>query len=223
MSIYNLPTDLLDEISETLKEFSKDKEYEEVFQAAMKKFRINSIEDLKNEKQKKEFFNYVDSQYKAKNESKNKESFFGNLNIDELMGLNNKQAPTYYEAMAEQEPISESMPHDKTVQPVSGSHSVASLEPNSAVGYRRNPEYPKHVSVVCDKIESNSGGYESSYRLLLQYPSGKTAFYPPVTESGMDSLDELLDTGIFGADEAVLAAMEKPVNTPQFQGQNQIE
>ena len=43
-------------------------EYEKIFQAAMKKFGISSPDELEDDK-KKEFFNYVDKNYKAKKET----------------------------------------------------------------------------------------------------------------------------------------------------------
>ena len=52
---------------------SSDKErFKKVFQAAMKKFGIKDPGDLKSDAEKKKFFNYVDSQYTAKNESTRK-------------------------------------------------------------------------------------------------------------------------------------------------------
>tara|TARA_R100000664_G_scaffold33829_1_gene52227 strand:+ start:1359 stop:1988 length:630 start_codon:yes stop_codon:yes gene_type:complete len=45
----------------------KDGEYEKFFQSAMKKFGIKSPAELDDDK-KKEFFNFVDKNYKAKNE-----------------------------------------------------------------------------------------------------------------------------------------------------------
>lgn len=44
-------------------------EYKKVFDAAMKKFKISSLADLKSDELKKKFFNYVDANYKAKDES----------------------------------------------------------------------------------------------------------------------------------------------------------
>jgi len=41
--------------------------YEKFFQSAMKKFGISSPDELEDDK-KKDFFNYVDKNYKAKNE-----------------------------------------------------------------------------------------------------------------------------------------------------------
>lgn len=46
----------------------ESKEYKAVFAAAMKKFNISSPGELKGEEEKKKFFDYVDSQYKAKGE-----------------------------------------------------------------------------------------------------------------------------------------------------------
>ena len=43
-------------------------EYEKFFNAALKKFGVKSPADLKTTEKKKEFFNYVDNNYKAKNE-----------------------------------------------------------------------------------------------------------------------------------------------------------
>ena len=48
----------------------KEGDYEEFFQAAMKKFGIKSPDELKNDEAKKKFFNYVDKNYKAKAEGK---------------------------------------------------------------------------------------------------------------------------------------------------------
>ena len=46
----------------------ESEEYKKVFAAAMKKFKINSPADLKSDEEKKKFFDYVDSKYKAKDE-----------------------------------------------------------------------------------------------------------------------------------------------------------
>lgn len=47
----------------------KQKEYQKVFKAAMKKFDVKSPADFKDDKKKKEFFNYIDKNYKADKES----------------------------------------------------------------------------------------------------------------------------------------------------------
>ena len=56
-------------ISKNGKPVNESKEaYQKLFNAAMKKFKINSIADLKSDELKKKFFNYVDANYKAKDE-----------------------------------------------------------------------------------------------------------------------------------------------------------
>ena len=56
------------EIGESEESKIKEGEYEAFFQSAMKKFGISSPDELDDEK-KKEFFNYVDKNYKADNET----------------------------------------------------------------------------------------------------------------------------------------------------------
>jgi|TARA_R100000084_G_scaffold102199_1_gene57709 hypothetical protein len=51
-----------------VKRLKEDTEYQKFFKSALKKFDISSPADLKNDKKKKEFFNYVDKNYKAKSE-----------------------------------------------------------------------------------------------------------------------------------------------------------
>ena len=46
----------------------KDGEYEKFFQGALKKFGVSSPDELGDDDKKKKFFNYVDANYKAKNE-----------------------------------------------------------------------------------------------------------------------------------------------------------
>ena len=47
----------------------KQKEYQKVFKAAMKKFGVKSPADFKDEEKKKAFFDYIDKNYKAEKES----------------------------------------------------------------------------------------------------------------------------------------------------------
>ena len=44
---------------------NEEKDYDAFFQKAMKKFGISSPADLKTDEKKKEFFNYIDKNYKA--------------------------------------------------------------------------------------------------------------------------------------------------------------
>ena len=48
----------------------KEGDYEAFFQSAMKKYGISSPDELESDEKKKEFFNYVDKNYKAKSEGK---------------------------------------------------------------------------------------------------------------------------------------------------------
>tara|TARA_R100001086_G_scaffold180910_1_gene100606 strand:+ start:1277 stop:1834 length:558 start_codon:yes stop_codon:yes gene_type:complete len=51
--------------------FKEEKhEYEKFFNAAMKKFKINSPADLKSDEEKKKFFDYIDKNYKSSAEKK---------------------------------------------------------------------------------------------------------------------------------------------------------
>ena len=47
---------------------NEEKDYDAFFQKAMKKFGISSPADLKTDEKKKEFFNYIDKNFKADNE-----------------------------------------------------------------------------------------------------------------------------------------------------------
>ena len=57
------------EVNEKTENKIEEGDYEEFFQAAMKKFGISSPDELKDDDKKKEFFNYVDANYKAKKET----------------------------------------------------------------------------------------------------------------------------------------------------------
>ena len=65
---YDIPEGYGNEDEET-KDSLEEGDYEVFFQASMKKFGISSPDELDDEK-KKEFFNYVDKNYKAKSEGK---------------------------------------------------------------------------------------------------------------------------------------------------------
>ena len=56
--------------SDETKDQIEEGDYEAFFQAAMKKFGISAPDELESDEKKKEFFNYVDKNYKAKSEGK---------------------------------------------------------------------------------------------------------------------------------------------------------
>lgn len=51
-----------------VKRLKEDTEYQKFFQSAMKKFNINSPAELKDPTKKKDFFDYIDKNYKGKSE-----------------------------------------------------------------------------------------------------------------------------------------------------------
>ena len=63
-----------EEVAEAYGEsLGEQSDYDTFFKKAMKKFGIDSPADLKSEEDKKEFFNYVDKNFKGKNEEVNEE------------------------------------------------------------------------------------------------------------------------------------------------------
>jgi|TARA_E500000318_G_scaffold107484_1_gene116850 hypothetical protein len=52
---------------------NEEKDYEAFFNKAMKKFGISSPADLKTDAKKKEFFNYIDKNFKGKEEERHEE------------------------------------------------------------------------------------------------------------------------------------------------------
>ena len=61
-------------------------EYEKFFQSALKKFKIDSPADLKTDDKKKEFFNYIDKNYKAKEEEVDLEEVNAKVIMDKDQG-----------------------------------------------------------------------------------------------------------------------------------------
>lgn len=53
-------------MSEIVRKLREETEYQQFFKATMKKFNISSPADLKDPTKKKEFFDYIDKNYKAK-------------------------------------------------------------------------------------------------------------------------------------------------------------
>jgi hypothetical protein len=69
---YDIPEGYGNE-DEEAKDQIEEGDYEDFFQSAMKKFGISSPDELDSDDKKKEFFNYVDKNYKAKSEGRVKE------------------------------------------------------------------------------------------------------------------------------------------------------
>ena len=58
------------------KRLREDDAYKKFFQSALDKFGVSSPADFDSDEKKKEFFNYVDKNYSAKNEGKLREDYF---------------------------------------------------------------------------------------------------------------------------------------------------
>jgi hypothetical protein len=56
-------------LKKVIKRLEEDTKYQEFFKAAMKKFNISSPSDFKDATKKKEFFDYIDKNYKAEDEN----------------------------------------------------------------------------------------------------------------------------------------------------------
>ena len=70
---YDIPEGAEQVDKDETKDQIKEGDYEEFFQAAMKKFGVSSPDEFKTDEEKKKFFNYVDKNYSAKAEGKIKE------------------------------------------------------------------------------------------------------------------------------------------------------
>ena len=67
---YDIPESEQPTIDKDEQDTIEEGDYEELFQSAMKKFGVSSPDELGSDEKKKEFFNYVDKNYKAKAEGK---------------------------------------------------------------------------------------------------------------------------------------------------------
>ena len=63
------------EVEETYEDEEEPADYEEFFQAALKKFGVESPDDFKTDEKKKEFFDYVDKNWKGDKEKKESVEF----------------------------------------------------------------------------------------------------------------------------------------------------
>jgi hypothetical protein len=70
---YDIPESEQPTIDKDEQDTIEEGDYEEFFQSAMKKFGVSSPDELGSDEKKKEFFNYVDKNYKAKAEGRVKE------------------------------------------------------------------------------------------------------------------------------------------------------
>ena len=108
----------------------------------------------------------------------------------------------------------------------------ASPEPNSAVGFRREEEAAKQVDVLfdADYRDIASGSSSIGYRLMIQYPSGKSEFLPP---AGLPPAKEIEDLRILCEIlpertrdlclTALAHATVRPSDLPQYSGNGENE
>ena len=86
----NQSTAMIDkEISKEMKKLNIKEgsdEYEKFFQSALKKFKVDSPADFKTDDKKKEFFNYIDKNYKAKEEEVDLEEVNAKVIMDKDTG-----------------------------------------------------------------------------------------------------------------------------------------
>jgi hypothetical protein len=64
----SLSNNTMSKTEQIVKRLKEDTAYQEFFKKAMEKFKISSPADLKDPMRKKEFFDYVDKNYKAETE-----------------------------------------------------------------------------------------------------------------------------------------------------------
>ena len=79
--IHDLPKDLVEDSRKLLQQGA---DYEEFFKKALKKFGVNSPADFKSDEEKKKFFDYVDKNFKGKNEGVSVREYFRGRQLDEL-------------------------------------------------------------------------------------------------------------------------------------------
>ena len=78
--IHDLPKDLIEDSRKLLQ---RSTDYEEFFKKALKKFGVNSPADFKSDEEKKKFFDYVDKNYKGKNEGVSVREYFRGIQLEQ--------------------------------------------------------------------------------------------------------------------------------------------
>jgi hypothetical protein len=104
--------------------------------------------------------------------------------------------------------------------PQLGENFAASQEPNSAVGHRRHIELPKQIDVV-DEMVHVGGVKQEGFRLLMQFPGGRSVFFPEANDPSAQSLDELatlVDILPPEAQEYALEAISRAAMRPHMRG-----
>ena len=187
------------EISKEMKKLgikeSKD-EYEKLFNSALKKFKIDSPADLKTDAKKKEFFNYVDKNYKGKEEETNLEEG----KMKELAGrvanvVMKRKKDRDMKGFADKfkKDVMKSMDIDKSLNKVLPDYIAG----KDIAALMKEDTMNKNVDETLDKIREANVAKQKSMREILadiwNMNEGKNPFEKTVKESPFDSKRQLKD------------------------------
>ena len=187
------------EISKEMKKLgikeSKD-EYEKFFNSALKKFKIDSPADLKTDAKKKEFFNYVDKNYKGKEEETNLEEG----KMKELAGrvanvVMKMKKDRDMKGFADKfkKDVMKSMDIDKSLNKVLPDYIAG----KDIAALMKEDTMNKNVDETLDKIREANVAKQKSMREILadiwKMNEGKNPFEKTVKESPFDSKRQLKD------------------------------
>ena len=187
------------EISKEMKKLgikeSKD-EYEKFFNSALKKFKIDSPADLKTDAKKKEFFNYVDKNYKGKEEETNLEEG----KMKELAGrvanvVMKMKKDRDMKGFADKfkKDVMKSMDIDKSLNKVLPDYIAG----KDIAALMKEDTMNKNVDETLDKIREANVAKQKSMREILadiwNMNEGKNPFEKTVKESPFDSKRQLKD------------------------------
>ena len=187
------------EISKEMKKLgikeSKD-EYEKFFNSALKKFKIDSPADLKTDAKKKEFFNYVDKNYKGKEEETNLEEG----KMKELAGrvanvIMKMKKDRDMKGFADKfkKDVMKSMDIDKSLNKVLPDYIAG----KDIAALMKEDTMNKNVDETLDKIREANVAKQKSMREILadiwNMGEGKNVFEKTVKESPFDSKRQLKD------------------------------
>ena len=187
------------EISKEMKKLgikeSKD-EYEKFFNSALKKFKIDSPADLKTDAKKKEFFNYVDKNYKGKEEETNLEEG----KMKELAGrvanvVMKMKKDRDMKGFADKfkKDVMKSMDIDKSLNKVLPDYIAG----KDIAALMKEDTMNKNVDETLDKIREANVAKQKSMREILadiwNMNEGNNPFEKTVKESPFDSKRQLKD------------------------------
>ena len=171
-------------------------EYEKFVNSALKKFKIDSPADLKTDAKKKEFFNYVDKNYKGKEEETNLEEG----KMKELAGrvanvVMKMKKDRDMKGFADKfkKDVMKSMDIDKSLNKVLPDYIAG----KDIAALMKEDTMNKNVDETLDKIREANVAKQKSMREILadiwNMGEGKNVFEKTVKESPFDSKRQLKD------------------------------